>query len=215
MIIKKPQKKEKYAEKDSFRLSDAYLESLLDMHYMEREEAYRPEKGNRDIGAGSWILIREVPNVSIDVRIEPASVYYAVPALYGSSVGYREDGKYLIVIKIQGTAGVIHDLYLYTHEYIVCTDEIMDAMKEEDVLETMMYDTDTSVQQMDEKLVNSYASKYRDLPEDDKNILDAYQIDGLSFDQACSLYFTERYSNLTGSAIWFKAKPQLRYLFWD
>lgn len=206
-----------YETDGSFRMTDAYIERLekieLMFPHIDMAPSYcrRPEEAKRDIGSGAWIMIIKETEVS-RFSMQPGNIYYAIPGLYGSSVGYRADGMYLVKVKIADFSG-FEEIYLYPYEYMLVSDELFEAAKEEDLLELVQYKDDISEPEVIHEKTLTWRDKYKDLPEDERNVLDAYMLDGLSFDQACSAYYTERFIDQKGYSYWYRAKPELRYMF--
>ena len=147
-----------------------------------------------DVKNGSWILIiRTIPIIDS-----------AKPILYGIYWGIPSIDKYgRQICKIRTT----EDVTLLNHEFAVIDESKLESYKSEGWELSKVENTNAS----DHKgLTLELLEKGRDLCEDERDIVRALQLDGLTETQACEEYFFSRHTDDSNYHICFLPREDVR-----
>ncbi len=140
---------------------------------------------NLDVGNGSWVLI--IRSIPVDPK--------AAPKLYGIYWGMPKEDRFGRQCCVVHTT---EDVTLLNHEYSVISEEKLELYKQE--LQYQLHETtNTDIQPMDMKLIE----QGRALCEEERDIIRALQLDGLSETQACEEYFLSRHTDRDNAHIWY------------
>lgn len=141
-----------------------------------------------DVKNGAWVLIKQ----SIPVENK------AKPVVYGIYWGVPHDDKYgRQCCRIRTT----EDVVLLNHEYTVISEERLEAYKEAGwkLKET------AAPEPIDTELL----LKGRNLCEEEREVIWALQLDGLSEQQACEEYFFSKHADYNNYAISYIPTPEM------
>lgn len=152
-----------------------------------------------DVQSGSWILT---------IRTVPVSTH-ARPLLYGIYWGVPSNDRYgRQICKIRTT----EDVTLLNHEFTVIDEDKLESYKSEGWELSKVENTSPS----DHKgLTLELLEKGRDLCEDERDIIRALQLDGLTETQACEEYFFSRHTDDSNYHICFLPREDVRRELYD
>lgn len=138
-----------------------------------RQFDYKKEK---DVGSGAWVLVK--CNIPVDKAVRPQiyGIYWALPA---------EDSFGRQKVKIYTPTEVC----LLNYEYTVISEEHLNEYKK-----MGYYLRDYSLPK-DEPLNMTLIQKGRSLTEEEREVIWALQLDGLSEQQACEEYFYSHHTD--------------------
>ena len=127
-------------------------------------------KKHCDIGSGAWVLIKTKIPVDENVRPQTYGIYWAIP---------HADPYNRQMVKIYTP----QEVCLLNHEYTVISEERLQECKE------MGYFLNDIKAKYKEPLNFDLVEKGRSLCEEEREIIWALQVDGLTEQQACEEYF--------------------------
>jgi len=183
----------------SYQLTDDYVERLgsYEPYSTDTEIAYRPPT-HKQVGSGSWVMIiKDVP--VRDYKPKLWFIYWAVPCKDSLHCdGYEKGGRYKLDILVGGDDGTFDTVSIFPHEYMV-----LDELNLQKILEEGAYSLreiyDNSKEDMNMELIE----KGRSLTEEEREVIWALQLDGLSENQACSEYFNSRHVDKSNSGLMY------------
>lgn len=143
-----------------------------------------------DVKNGSWVLItRQIPVIE-----------HAKPHLFGIYWGVPKEDRYGRQVCVIHTT---EDVTLLNHEYSVIDEERLKLYQEEgwELHET---NADTT-EPVNMKLIE----QSRELSEDERDIIMALQLDGLTENQACEEYFLTHHANYNNFNICYLPNPEV------
>lgn len=140
-----------------------------------------------DVENGTWVLITKYIPVSKECRPVRWGVYWGLPI--------SEDGR-----DARGRTGcrVLHakeSVIVFQDEYIIPTEETLSALKEDGWFVKEIGAASSNPPTLE------YIEKSRTLCEEEREIIMALQLDGLSEEQACTEYFGGRYADTANVSI--------------
>lgn len=141
---------------------------------MHRPQDYRED---RDIGNGSWILVKTKIPVAESCRPETYGIYWAIPA--PDSFGRQK-------IKVYTP----QECCLLNYEYIVLDDEKLEMYKA-----LGYYLHETAAVEVKDPLTIKLLEQGRSLCEEEREVIYALQLDGLNEKAACEEYFLSRHTD--------------------
>lgn len=148
---------------------------------------YIPES---DVASGSWIIItRQVP-VAEEAKPKLFGIYWGVP---------KQD-------KFDRQVCVIHtteDVTLLNHEYTVIDEERLQIYREEG------WELHETKGVTEKPLDMALLEKGRELCEEEREVIWALQLDGLSEMQACEEYFLTKHTDYNNSTICYLPNPKV------
>lgn len=195
-------------EEHSYRLTDEYMESMAfsasrgGRHQLEH---YRPKK-EKEVGSGAWIMVIDVPPVSDEFKPVLGGIYWAIPCRDSLNFdGYGADNQYRIetLVRSKTNERVVEYLGLFPTEYVVVPEEILDEYMEEGAYSIMLNNVSVH-EEVDLELIQ----QGRDLTEDERSIIWALMLDGVSENTACSIYFKGRHTEKDNLNTWYKPCEQ-------
>ena len=134
------------------------------------DEENRNFKKDKDVGNGAWVLVKR--NIPVDKTIKPQiyGIYWAIP---------KDDnyGRQKIAVYTP------EEVCLLNHEYTVITEERLKAYVEDGYY---LVDNTTKIR---EPLNQELIQQGRSLCEEEREIIMALMLDGLTEKQACEEYF--------------------------
>lgn len=164
--------------------------------YEERKEAEIDFDSNMeyykeaDVESGSWILItRQIP-VAEECKPHLFGIYWGVP---------KQDTYDRQVCVIHTT----EDVTLLNHEFSVLTEEKLQVYREEG------WELHEIGAKVEHALNMELIEKGRSLCEEEREVIWALQLDGLSEEQACEEYFFTRHTDYNNSSICFLPNKQV------
>lgn len=154
-----------------------------------------------DVKNGSWILIIKTVPISKEAR----------PILYGIYWGIPKEDKYgRQTCRIRTT----EDITLLNHEFVVIDEDRLELYKQEGWELARVENVNPLNHQA---LSLEILEQGRDLCEDERDIVRALQLDGLTETQACEEYFFSRHTDDSNFLICFipneSAMRELEYMF--
>ncbi|MNP04941.1 hypothetical protein D3C76_968800 [compost metagenome] len=186
---------------DSYRLTEEQLEWRSNAHWMSLEEqgAYDPSE-NKLVGSGAWVCVFAHVPVNEDVKPIRWAIYWAVPCKDSKNHdGFDPSGRYKVDVIVKHRQ---HDAYetvsMFPHEYVIIPQDHLDRELElgHYLLQQLHY---SSGEAMDLKLIE----EGRALVEEERELIWALQLDGLTETQACNEYFFSRHVNKENHNIWY------------
>jgi len=193
----KNSKTEKYTSEDSFMLSDNYVERVIMNSPFESLSIYRPNEQN--IGFGSYIMVKTLLPVPESKRPKIWHIYWAKPNSDSrNNDGYDRFGRYGIEIQMPYTyraridriyvadedTTALERVVLFPAEYIIITEA-----KLKEYISFGYAPMDTFFAAKEETLSLKLLEKSKSLCEEERHIIMALQLDGLTENQACQEYF--------------------------
>lgn len=137
-------------------------------------EDYRED---RDIGNGSWILVKTRIPVAEEVRPVTYGIYWAIPA-------YDSFGRQKIKVYTP------QECCLLNYEYIVLDDEKLEKYKS-----LGYYLHETAAKAAKDPMTMKLLEKGRSLCEEEREVIWALQLDGLEETAACEEYFLSKHTD--------------------
>lgn len=142
--------------------------------YLGRENSdYRED---RDVGSGSWVLVKCRIPVDESVRPQTYGIYWAIPK--EDSYGRQKVAIYTPL-----------EVCLLNHEYTVISDERL-KLYIEDGYYLVNYGINNA-----EPLNMKLLEEGRSLCEEERDVIRALMLDGLSEQQACEEYYYSRHTD--------------------
>ena len=143
-----------------------------------------------DVGSGSWILV--IRTIPVEKKV--------APKLYGIYWGMPKDDKYGRQCCLVHTK---EDVTLLNHEYTVISEEKLKQYKKE--LDYRLHKTtDSVIEEMNMALIEQGRALY----EEEREVIWALQLDGLTETQACEEYFLSKHTNKENMNIWYYPSPK-------
>lgn len=147
-------------------------------------------KEKSDVGSGAWVLItRRVP-------VEE----HARPHLYGIYWGMPKQDRFDRQVCVIHTT---EDVTLLNHEFTVIDEESLKVYREEG---WELHETNA---QVPTALNTELIEKGRDLCEEEREVIMALRLDGLTESQACEEYFLSRHTDYNNYCISFVPRPEV------
>lgn len=177
---KKPLKSKpmsEYTDEDWEQLRKEREEDEIDQMFSFGYDPSRRHMDEKDIGSGSWVLIKSRIPVSDDVRPVTYGIYWAIP---------HDDPHGRQAVKVYTPAEVV----LLNYEYTPISEERL-QMYREDGYELH----EVAVNRETDPLTLSLMEKGRSLCEEEREIIYALQLDGLDERQACEEYFMSHHTD--------------------
>lgn len=143
-----------------------------------------------DVENGQWILV--IRTIPVDKKVAPKlyGIYWGMP---------KEDRFGRQCCRVHTT----EDVTLLNHEYKVLTEDKFNMYKEMGY--QLHESSDTTMNEMDLKLLE----EGRALCEEERDIIRALMLDGLTETQACEEYFLSRHTDRDNANIWYYPNPEL------
>lgn len=135
-------------------------------------------KRDKDVGSGAWVLVKCKIPVDETIRPQTYGIYWAIPK--DDSYGRQKVAVYTPV-----------EVCLLNHEYTVITDERLKLYIEDGYY---LYDCRTQIEERS-PLTLELIERGRSLCEEEREIIMALMLDGLTEKQACEEYFYTHHTN--------------------
>lgn len=163
------------------------------------EEAQRPQdyREDRDIGNGSWILVKTRIPVEERVRPETYGIYWAIPAF--DSFGRQK-------IKVYTP----EECCLLNYEYIVLDEEKLEKYKKYGY-----FLHETAAVAVKDPLTLKLMEQGRSLCEEEREIIYALQLDGLDESAACEEYFLSKHTDDSNIGICYLPNEAVKAELYD
>lgn len=176
--------------------SNKKREELIEKIHLGKENPIDYRK-DRDIGEGSWVLVKTKIQVSESVRPMTYGIYWAIPA--HDSFGRQKVKVY-----------TPEECCMLNYEYIVLDDEKLEEYKR-----FGYYLHETAVKAEKDPMTLKLLEKGRSLCEEEREIIYALQIDGLDETAACEEYFLTKHTDDSNIGIcWLPTEEILAELVW-
>lgn len=151
---------------------------------------------SRDVGEGSWVMVKCTVPVEESVRPKVYGIYWAVPE---RDPGNRQKVK----------IWTPDEVCLLNYEYIVVSDEMLEIFKDGGYSLVELGDTPRSIASLE------LLEQGRNLCEEEREIIWAYQLDGLTEQQACEEYFFSRHTDESNKGLaYMPNKNALAMMVW-
>lgn len=146
---------------------------------------------DRDIGGGSWVLVKTKIPVSESVRPMTYGIYWAIPA-------YDSFGRQKIKVYTP------EECCLLNYEYIVLTEEMLDMYRR-----FGYYLHETGAKESADPMTLKIVEAGRSLVEEEREIIYALMIDGLDETAACEEYFMTKHTDTSNISICYLPTEEL------
>lgn len=157
------------------------------LNYYDTNMEYHKEN---DVESGAWVLItRTIPVME-----------HAKPKLFGIYWGIPTQDKFDRQVCIIHTT---EDVTLLNHEYTVLSEEKVNMYRQEG---WEIHETKCNI---NEPMNMELLEKGRELCEEEREIIWALQLDGLSEIQACEEYFLTKHTDYNNFSICYLPKPEI------
>lgn len=153
----------------------------------------------RDVGNGAWVLIKA--NVPVDVGSRPLKwgVYWGIPVSDARQQHKDKFGRQAILVNVAPG----NPTTLLNTEYIVLDETMFEGLKAEGYY---LVERETGVQtHMDLAMLEAG----RNLTEEEREVIYALQVDGLTEYQACEEYFLTKHVDANNSNLTYMPTPEL------
>jgi hypothetical protein len=161
-----------------------------DLFYHQSREHYDPY---RDVGNGHWIVVMKELPIAEFAKPPVFAIFWAVPYPLGNNnkkIGWDQYGRQMVLIHYHN-----QDVSMFTDEYILATDEIVEQCVKEGWYIVESNSTVTVPLNME------IIAAGKDLVEEEREIIMAFQLDGLTEQQACEEYFLTKHTDYNNSNI--------------
>lgn len=191
-------------EENSYRLSDVYMNTpafSMSKGNIHQLHHYRPQP-EKEVGSGAWIMVIDVPPVSKEFAPLLGGIYWAIPCRDSLNFdGYGKDGQYRVetLVRSREDERKVEYLGLFPTEYVVVPESILNEYVEEGAY-AMMLNNVSVEEEVDLELIQ----QGRDLTEDERGIIWALMLDGVSEHTACTIYFKGRHTEKDNLNTWYK-----------
>jgi hypothetical protein len=158
----------------------------------------------RDVKSGAWVCVNRLVPVAEYARPEIYAIYWAVPvSSQNEKRGIGWDKYNRQAAKIMTTEEVV----IFTDEYFVVSDKDFEMFKQEG---WYMVENNRSIKvPLNIEIINDG----RDLCEEEREIIWALQLDGLTEQQACEQYFFTKHIDANNSNVmWMPPKDKQQEL---
>lgn len=146
-----------------------------------------------DVGSGSWVFIIATVPVSESCRPQLYGIYWGVP---------KQDSFDRQVCVVHTT----EDVTLLNHEYTVLSEEKVEQYRNNG---WVLHEINSRI---DRPLNLELIERGRSLCEEEREIIWALQLDGLSEEQSCEEYFFSKHTDYNNSTICFLPTPKV---YWE
>ena len=154
----------------------------------DRSQGYRKEC---DVGGGAWVLVKCKIPVAENIRPKTYGIYWAIP--------HTEDKGKRQMCKIYTP----QEVCLLNYEYVVISEERLQEYRE-----FGYYLRDFGIDKS-EPLNQRLLENGRHLCEEEREIICALQLDGLTEQQACEEYFYSHHTNYEHRGCCYLPTPEL------
>jgi len=198
-------KQSRYVSDDTYQLTDGYIDTV-ESYSIGREglQIYKPSD-NKIVGTGSWVVISA--DIPVEEKYKPMkwAMYWAVPCTESKNMdGFDQYGRYKVEIYVpvfnQQSRKEFERVCLFPHEYIVANDELFEQLKDG-------YNA-TELQFAGKPVNLELISQGRALFEEEREVIWALQLDGLSEEQACQEYFLATHVDGENTRIMYVPKTE-------
>lgn len=168
-----------------------------------------------DVGSGAWVYIANSPPVAARAKPLRHYIYWAIPVQSNLTVEYYDSGTRQY-IRLQGVC-VGRDQYfrqavkvmtteevtLFTDEYSIVPEENLEEYRK------IGYEMIPTGIATEETIDTALIEKGRVLCEEERELIWALQLDGLSESAACGEYFHGKYIDVSGRNMFYRPNSDL------
>lgn len=204
-MARKKLKVQKYKNEDTYELTEEQLDVEGSRGFVNHNMSrHTPHESSKVIN-GSWIMVTRTLPIQEHVRPKTYSIYWATPCKESkSNDGFDKFGRYKVDIHVVNTInGNLERVCLFPEEYSVVTQERLSTYIQEG---WTVQHTDYK----DENLNLELLEQSRTLTEEEREVIMAYQVDGLTESQACEQYFKGRFLDYSGKTIYYEMPEEYR-----
>jgi len=151
-----------------------------------------------DVGSGSWVLIIRTPPVSAYLSPKVYGIYWAVPLTEFIKPGCDLYGRQAVKVHTS------EDVTIFADEYSVLSEERLEEYKREG---WNLVELNTGIEV---PLNMEIIQRGRTLVEEEREIIWALMLDGLTEQQSCEEYFLTKHVEANNSNICYLPRVEIR-----